>query len=607
MNATQRLVERGIVIAAFTALVLPVSAEAAQPDKGPLKVFILAGQSNMDGQAETMLELLGTPGKAQAKAPQVLDLDAALQTGDFDGYFAALSAHLAEKVPAEPSRVSEAAVDALLRDPVTANLLCQRQFLAKHGVAAVAAFARADRECKTFLRWLLPNTAAVDLYLEGATPIGINDREANAYTLNPAALDIWKRIFRADPESREGLYLELAIAAALAPPGSGNRGAGMAKTPADPVGRYLHFKSAHGRKELLPSFDGLTVWEYQKVVSSCASDEDLAWAREMLNTWRPDLRVKEQVVNSTSEVWRRDSPIPYTDYKTVLEGGGKCGPRSSWSVMICQAFGIPAIGVGQPGHACVAYKAVDPALEPQPGSVWKVAYGRGWHVSKLEGMSGPDFLAGVEERSRAAEFSRTEHLRWLASAVPSRESAEAIMAIARKIRASAPAAKVDLAASEKAGESDKEVPFDANASNAAKLSPTPEAPFKVEPGVLHIEAETFARMSGVCVYDCFTGGAQVNFQKNLESSWVEYELELPEAGTYLLTLRTAAPNRDQKFDVSSGEKELGTVVVPMSTGLWATTPEVELPLDKGRQALRITAPFQRGVAVRWLELRKKGT
>jgi len=32
-----------------------------------------------------------------------------------------------------------------------------------------------------------------------------------------------------------------------------------------------------------------------------------------------------------------------------------------------------------------------------------VAYGRGWQVSKLEGLSGPDFLAGVEARSRVAE------------------------------------------------------------------------------------------------------------------------------------------------------------------------------------------------------------
>ena len=69
-------------------------------------------------------------------------------------------------------------------------------------------------------------------------------------------------------------------------------------------------------------------------------------------------------------------------------------------MMVCHAFGIPAIGVGQPAHACVAYKAVNPLTQPQPGSAWKVGYGRGWEFSKLMGLRGPDFLAGVEDRRR---------------------------------------------------------------------------------------------------------------------------------------------------------------------------------------------------------------
>lgn len=60
---------------------------------------------------------------------------------------------------------------------------------------------------------------------------------------------------------------------------------------------------------------------------------------------------------------------------------------------ICQAFGIPAIGVGQPAHVCVADKAANPLAEPQPGSAWKVGYGRGWEVSKLEGLAGPEHWA----------------------------------------------------------------------------------------------------------------------------------------------------------------------------------------------------------------------
>jgi hypothetical protein len=541
---------------------------------------------------------------SRAWEPSAKDLDATIDGGDFAGYFSNLSAWFSQKVPADAGRISEARMRILLEEPVFRHALNQRQFLAKHGAEQLKAFVQADQSNKSFLAWLLCNAEALELYVEGVVPIGIAAREQNGYTLRTETLDIWKRIFHTDPDSKQGLYLKLAIATAIAPPGSGSPGAGQAKPPVDPLERYKHFKAAHRKKELFSSFDKLTVWEYQKVVQSGASNDDLAWARAMINSWRPDLRINELVVNSTSEVWRRNSPHPYTDYKSVLSGGGKCGPRSSWSVMICQAFGIPAIGVGQPAHACVAYKAANPMTEPQPGSAWKVGYGRGWQFSKLEGLSGPDFLAGVEDRSRAAEFSQVEHLRWLAATVAAKEQAAAVMAVARNIQQSAPAAKTDLTASAKAAEAEKELTPEVR---AAKTPPdAKQAAIAVAPSATRIEAAAFPGMSGVCVYDCHTGGKQVNFQKNLESSWIDYPLDVSATGTYTLELKAATPNVDQVLGISAGANKLATVQVPNTTGRWGTTPAVEIKLEKGRQTLRISAPFQRGVAVRWLELKAAG-
>jgi hypothetical protein len=51
----------------------------------------------------------------------------------------------------------------------------------------------------------------MDLYLESVVPTGISAREKNSYTLPKAALDIWKKILNADPDSKEGLYLRLAF------------------------------------------------------------------------------------------------------------------------------------------------------------------------------------------------------------------------------------------------------------------------------------------------------------------------------------------------------------------------------------------------------------
>jgi hypothetical protein len=302
-----------------------------------------------------------------------------------------------------------------------------------------------------------------------------------------------------------------------------------------------------------------------------------------------------------------------------MEGGGKCGPRAFFGVFICQAFGIPAIGVGQPAHACFAAKAADPELEPQPGSVWKVHQGRGWQVSDCgDAMYGPEFLSEMTKRYRVAEFSQVEHLRWLASTLSSKERADAVRNLVEKIRKpvntteplGVPAKDIDIITEGPSPTS--------QASNAAS---TPvvvqEEPFKAVPGVIHVEAETFTnsfaepaypaeQQGAVYVHDCFTGGKQVYFQSNMKISWIDYVVDVPATGIYGLEMRVAAANRDQVLEVSSGTNKLATVKVPSTTGLWGTTPAVDIKLEKGKHTLRISAPLQRGVAIRWFELKSKG-
>lgn len=529
--------------------------------------------------------------------PNAKDLDTAISSGDFGDYQAKLSAWLGEKVPAEAGKITEDALKALLKDAVFANALAQRQFIAKLGVENIGKFAKTDADSKAFLGWIMKDTAIMDLYLEGATPVSQGQRENNGWGLSTGSLETWKKIYLADPDSRQGIYLRLAMATALRPPGSGNRGAGMQDKPSDPLVRYTHFKTAHKNKELFPSFDNLTVWDYEHVVSSCASEADLAWARGMINTWRPDMRVKEQVISSVSEVWRRNSPWLFTNgFKSVLEGGGKCGPRSSWGVFIGQAFGIPSIGVGQPAHACIAARAAYPETDPQPGHPWKVYQGRGWDVSRLDGMGGNEFLNGVEDRYRA-EFSQVEHLRWLASAVSSKEAAGAVMEVAHKIQKAS-----EAAGSEAASAAVKALN---GVTETAQPKVVTEEPINVPAGTIHIEAEAFAKQSGTDVIDCYTGGKQVTFYKNVKESWVEYVVDVPAAGTYLLVMRVAVVNRDQYLDIMSGNDKLGTVNIPQTLGSWTTTDPVEVKLAKGQQTIRVVAPFQRGVAVRWLELKAK--
>lgn len=529
------------------------------------------------------------------------DADSAIRSGNFGGYLNELTAFLKTKMA---GKADAASLDALLKDPTAANALNQRQFIAKIGPDKLGAFAKADAANEAFLGWVLKSTEAMDQYLEAHVPIHLAAREQNTWTINPGPLELWRKIVASDPDAKTGIPMKIAIATAIRPPGTGAPGAGQAKTQSDPLVRYKYFKDAQAAKELFPSFDKLTAWDMQYVVSSGASEADLTWGREMINTWRPDLRINELVVNSTSEVWRRNSPISFDNtYKNVLTGGGKCGPRSSWSLFICQAFGVPAIGVGQPAHACVAYKTVNPMTEPQPGYAWKVGYGRGWPFSKLEGMGGVDFIAGVQERENREAFSKVERLRALAAAVGGSEQTE-VMKVAHGVQETSKAEKKDLTASAKADEAEKEL---IPGAAAAAVKSDAKTPIKIAPGGTTIEANAFSSMLAVRVLNAYSGGGrQVNFDKSLPSSWVEYTLDVPADGTYALQLKAAAANDGQFFDVIVGADAPINLPIANSHGTWATTVSVELKLKKGTQTLKISAPTQRGVAVRHLELKAKG-
>ncbi|MCE9608933.1 MAG: hypothetical protein K8R23_01770 [Chthoniobacter sp.] len=526
------------------------------------------------------------------------DVDAAIKSGNFAGYLNEVTASLKAQAG---GKTDEAALGALLKDPAFSKTLDQRQLISKVGADKLAAFAKADPANATFLSWLLNSTEAMDQYLEAHVPIHLAAREQNSYSISAGPLESWRKLVAADPDAKTGIPMKIAIATAIRPPGSGAPGAGQAVKQSDPSVRYAYFKTAQKNKELFPSFDALTAWDMQYVVSSGASEEDLTWGREMINTWRPDLRTNELVVNSTSEVWRRNSPIDFANtFKNVLTGGGKCGPRSSWSVFICQAFGIPAIGVGQPAHACVAYKTAYPMTEPQPGFSWKVGYGRGWPFSKLEGMGGVDFIEGVQQRENRAAFSRVEHLRWLAAAVGGSEQT-ALMAVVHTLQEAAKAAKTDLTASHNADEAEKELKPD-----AAKAAVTAETKGPIKLAGAPIPATAFSSMLAVNVLNSFRGGKQVNFGKSIDSSWLEYTVEVPADGLYTLQIKAATPNDGQFFNVNAGAETPVNVPVPNTHGIWGMTPPVELKLQKGTQTLKIAAPNQRGVAVQQLELKAKG-
>ena len=130
---------------------------------------------------------------------------------------------------------------------------------------------------------------------------------------------------------------------------------------------------------------------------------------------------------------------------------------------------------------------------------------------------------------------------------------------------------------------------------------------KADAGAIRIDAAGFDKMQNVMVYDSYPAGTgkQVNFQKNLEDSWIDYAVDAPKGGTYSVVLKLAAPNRDQVLNITVGTSPAANLAVPNTRGLWDTTTPLDLKLEQGKQTLRISAPFQRGIAIKWMELKQK--
>ena len=91
----------------------------------------------------------------------------------------------------------------------------------------------------------------------------------------------------------------------------------------------------------------------------------------------------------------------------------------------------------------------------------------------------------------------------------------------------------------------------------------------------------------------------------MESSWIDYTIDAPKTGTCGLTIRYAVANRKQILNVSIGDQKPTTINTPSMRGLWKTSPAVYIKLNKGPQTLKIATPYQRGVAIKWFELKAK--
>jgi hypothetical protein len=232
--------------------------------------------------------------------------------------------------------------------------LLQWKFLSLLGADGRKSLEEAQ---PTEAKWLFTDRTALELFLTSGN--AAENRWSDAAR-------IFCQIIAKDPTAKSALPLRIAVATALV-------FAEPVKALADgvaiePIARYESFHKWNDEGVLFPSFRDLNAWQMRYVVGSWATDEELAWARANI---KPELKVREKIGEGAYMVEYRDVNSKgvsvqrgreYYDGRPMTmavmdEVGGVCGAISKFGSAMCQAFGVPAMPVGQPGHCAFIWES----------------------------------------------------------------------------------------------------------------------------------------------------------------------------------------------------------------------------------------------------------
>jgi len=169
--------------------------------------------------------------------------------------------------------------------------------------------------------------------------------------------------------------------------------------------RFSHYADAHKKGELDPAFTYFSTWEYRMAINSDASNEQLAWGRNMQMIYAPhiatiyDERWRYNYQVSTDIGYRAPNWTTSTrTYQQLLSGGGREGPRAWYGRFICRAFGIPVWGLKQ--------RPKNVAMSRWTPKGWALNFHlpeSDWDTCFWDDRRGSDFLEEVNARSAVSE------------------------------------------------------------------------------------------------------------------------------------------------------------------------------------------------------------
>jgi hypothetical protein len=244
-------------------------------------------------------------------------------------------------------------LDKALSLPQTKRKLAVYRLIQVIGVKGLET-VRKSPEGPKFLTWLVSKPDALEDYLASGSTSSYTDH----------GLSVWAQIWTKCPDSHEGIGLRLATASGLLFFRSWNDMTYQKEL--DPVKRLDYFMTTWKTGALFPGFDKQKTSDLCYVVSAWAPESELTWVRKNLGDnlknqdtmgdicWMMPYRTENEKKASAWD-WPKFYEGPMT-MDALIKRGGICIQISMFGSSAIQAYGIPAIQVGQPSHNAVAWR-----------------------------------------------------------------------------------------------------------------------------------------------------------------------------------------------------------------------------------------------------------
>jgi len=510
-------------------------------------------------------------------------------------------------------------VDSLLADGKLDSKFMKAAII-RHGTPrGLAEFAQQGDAARALLQELF---ADEELMLQVLIAGGANGGEYGEAMQTYAAI-------RAASEraGKPGILQRLALGTALHQPWLDGKDKGGVygivytdhQTPDGQVARYLHYEKAYLAGELDPAFKDMNAWECRFITSDPYSNQELAWTREMLRTYRPD-----HIANDDQK-WRYTrfvkSDVPYqtpkfddalgTRTQQIVACGGKCGPRAFYGRTLTRAFGIPARRSTQTGHA---------AMSRWTPAGWAICFGAWWSSAWCGPQGGMDFLLDSQAREHENAYLQVLRAKWIGDALG--EEDVSIRQYGKgggfwdglafyKKRAIVEDAKVEtveLAGGMKLGESDELLGDEK--FEAIKI---PEKDKKIVvdgDGIITVPAVACTFPQNNTDKISFLNswgdeGMQLHYQRlGTRPEILRYTVQAPVAGKYEITAKIATVSVQQTVILRLNRRTLVNLTLPYTKGLWKQTDPEVIELREGGNSIMFTlrAP-NRGVSIKEFQLK----